>query len=543
MPNLMLKDSIQNMGISGMSQISNSAIIELVNEFDTNPNKSNLAKTLIEIYGQEFFLEQKNIREQVINHLSIENATKLFELFSKKRDGVISVWEQLNKTRLTPENRKIFFNFFGVVGESIEIHVGSDTDQVSTEIIKSSYALFEHQEKAVSEVRKTISNDKRARVLLHMPTGSGKTRTAMNVICDFLRDRISSENKALVVWLADSEELCDQAADEFKKAWQAIGIGEINLHRLYKSYDLNLSEVHSGFLVAGLQKLNPKFKLDQSGILNLGSKTRLLIFDEAHKVLAPTYQHVVDVLQETSGSPLIGLSATPGRKTFDDKHNRDFADFFNRNKIGLSIPGYENPIDYLQGEGYLAHINYHNIPYKSEDLILTEGELNSLREGNDFTSEFLKRLGLDTKRNIKILNTALKEVNLGKRIILFACSVNNAEAIYALLRYKGINAGLVTASTKSFKRQKIIRSYKKGELSILINYGVFVAGFDAPETNVAIIARPTNSLTLYSQMVGRAARGPAVGGNGTCDIYTVVDNLPGFENLVEAFSHWDEIWE
>ena len=77
---------------------------------------------------------------------------------------------------------------------------------------------------------------------------------------------------------------------------------------------------------------------------------------------------------------------------------------------------------------------------------------------------------------------------------------------------------------------------------MLINYGVLTAGFDAPKTNVAIIARPTTSLVLYSQMVGRAIRGTRAGGNDKSTIFTVVDNLPGFRDVSQAFLNWEDVW-
>ncbi len=67
-------------------------------------------------------------------------------------------------------------------------------------------------------------------------------------------------------------------------------------------------------------------------------------------------------------------------------------------------------------------------------------------------------------------------------------------------------------------------------------------GFDAPRTNVAMIARPTRSVVLYSQMVGRAARGPRAGGNERCRVITVVDRIPGFRSIAEAFTFWEDIW-
>ena len=78
---------------------------------------------------------------------------------------------------------------------------------------------------------------------------------------------------------------------------------------------------------------------------------------------------------------------------------------------------------------------------------------------------------------------------------------------------------------------------------VLFNYGVLTAGFDEPRTRCVIIGRPTTSLVLYSQMVGRAMRGPRVGGNATAQIITVADtNLPGFGSVTDAFSNWEALW-
>ena len=78
---------------------------------------------------------------------------------------------------------------------------------------------------------------------------------------------------------------------------------------------------------------------------------------------------------------------------------------------------------------------------------------------------------------------------------------------------------------------------------MLFNYGVLTAGFDAPRTRCVIIARPTTSLVLYSQMAGRAMRGPKAGGNSKAEILTVADtNLPGFGSVADAFTNWEDLW-
>jgi superfamily II DNA or RNA helicase len=89
----------------------------------------------------------------------------------------------------------------------------------------------------------------------------------------------------------------------------------------------------------------------------------------------------------------------------------------------------------------------------------------------------------------------------------------------------------------------VIASFKQdGGVQILTNFGVLTTGFDAPIADVAVIARPTRSVVLYTQMVGRVARGPKQGGGEWCKVITIVDKIPGFRSLAEGFGHWEDIW-
>jgi DNA repair protein RadD len=106
------------------------------------------------------------------------------------------------------------------------------------------------------------------------------------------------------------------------------------------------------------------------------------------------------------------------------------------------------------------------------------------------------------------------------------------------------NTASVTSETRSDRRRYLVSRFRESaDLQVLTNFGVLTTGFDAPKTNVAVIARPTQSVVLYSQMVGRASRGPRAGGTKTCRILTVVDNIPGFRDLSEAFKFWENIWD
>ena len=131
------------------------------------------------------------------------------------------------------------------------------------------------------------------------------------------------------------------------------------------------------------------------------------------------------------------------------------------------------------------------------------------------------------------------------RTIVFCPSVESAITCNDLLRARGVGSYVITANTSAEDRRTVVDTFKgdDSQHKVMLNYGVLTAGFDAPRTRCVIIAPPTTSLVLYSQMVGRAMRGPRAGGNPRAEIYTVADtNLPGFGSVTDAFTNWEELW-
>ena len=110
---------------------------------------------------------------------------------------------------------------------------------------------------------------------------------------------------------------------------------------------------------------------------------------------------------------------------------------------------------------------------------------------------------------------------------------------------ENINCCLVTGETNLIERRNNIELFKqeKSNMNIIINYGVLTTGFDAPKANVAIIGRPTQSVTLYSQMVGRVMRGKKAGGKKECKVVTVKDPIYGFRDMSQSFTYWEELWK
>jgi superfamily II DNA or RNA helicase len=110
------------------------------------------------------------------------------------------------------------------------------------------------------------------------------------------------------------------------------------------------------------------------------------------------------------------------------------------------------------------------------------------------------------------------------------------------LKLYDIESVVILGETNKDIRSDAISRFKKNDLKILINYGVLSTGFDAPNLNSLIMARPTNSIVLYSQIVGRALRGKNNGGNDTNKIITIKDNMIGFPDPNFMFSYWNEFW-
>ena len=402
------------------------------------------------------------------------------------------------------------------------------------------YQLFDHQRRAVSKVLQILASQK-PRVLLHMPTGSGKTRTAMNVIAEHLR----SNEPSLVIWLAFSDELCEQAVEEFEQAWGYLGNRPINAYRFWGASDPDLQSARDGFVVAGLGKVHNYAMRRLSLMATLADRTSLVVIDEAHQAIAPTYELVLDALVEkrpTTG--LLGLSATPGRTWNNVDEDQKLADFFRRQKVGLEVEGFSNPVEYLVENGYLARPVFSSLFYSSNEEI-SPRDLADIERGMDIPNRVLERLAEDDQRNLAIVHRTEQIAKNHRRIILFAASVAHARLLAAVLRARGLAADAITGDTPSGERRRIINRYRgsfEGSI-VLCNYGVLTAGFDAPETSAAVVARPTRSLVLYSQMIGRALRGPLAGGNEKAEVVTVVDtDLPGFGDLGESFFNWEDVW-
>ncbi len=168
-----------------------------------------------------------------------------------------------------------------------------------------------------------------------MPTGSGKTRTAMEVIANSIN---SNTEGCLVFWLVYSEELCEQAVECFIDVWKHIGNKDVKLIRAWGKNRFSIGQDDKfAFIVGGFQKLYSQLISNPSLFDKVRDKIYLIIVDEAHRVLAPTYKTVTDALFGIN-CRLIGLTATPGRGIDNYLENRRLSDYFNGEKLDIDTP-------------------------------------------------------------------------------------------------------------------------------------------------------------------------------------------------------------
>ena len=153
-----------------------------------------------------------------------------------------------------------------------------------------------------------------------------------------------------------------------------------------------------------------------------------------------------------------------------------------------------------------------------------------------------RRIADDTGRTRRILEAYKSHVSPDWPTLFFATSVEHSKTIAALLTEAGVSARAVSAETDTSVRRRIVEGFRAGQINVLVNYGIFREGFDAPKTKAIIVARPVYSPNLYFQMVGRGLRGVKNGGNDRCLILNVRDNINNFKRKL-AFSELDWLWD
>lgn len=420
--------------------------------------------------------------------------------------------------------------------------------------------LHDYQRTIVENVRNMLCNDQGVesvrRGIISMPTGSGKTRVAVQAIIEAMRyDGFAGG----VLWVADRDELCEQAVEAWRQVWSGVGMIETRLliSRMWAGLESPqpTSELH--VIVTTVQTLNSRLSdwPDEYGFLaNFG----LVVFDEAHRSIARSFTSVMQEIgltrfQRPEEPFLLGLTATPYRGR-DEEETKRLVSRYGSSRLDMGAFASDKPEDVvreLQDMGVLAQADHETI--EGETFPLEEILDRSLdrEEVERKLKEWLalpwlpqrveERIGQSAERTKRIIETYESHIDPEWPTLIFATSVEHAQTIAALLNGMGIRARAVSGTTVAATRRRVVENFRSGEIKALVNYGVFREGFDAPKTRAIIVARPVYSPNLYFQMIGRGLRGPLNGGGDRCLILNVQDNIENFDGKL-AFSELDWLW-
>ncbi|CAK6713687.1 putative nucleic acid ATP-dependent helicase [Vibrio harveyi] len=313
-----------------------------------------------------------------------------------------------------------------------------------------------------------------------LPTGAGKSL----VIAELARLA-----KGRVLVLAHVKELVEQN------------------HAKYEGYGLQGSIFSAGL---GRKETDQQvvFASVQSVVRNLDSfknQFSLLVIDECHRVpdeKTSSYQKVITHLRELNpGIKVLGLTATPyrlGMGWIYQYHTRgqvrtEESRFF-RDCI------FELPIRYLLDENFLTPARMMDAPVLSYDF----SQLKPANTGRYKEAEMDMVIDKAKRATPQIVEQIIQYAKERKGVMVFAATVRHAQEIHGLLP-EGETA-IVIGDTPTPERDAIIQSFKNREIKYLVNVSVLTTGFDAPHVDLIAILRPTESVSLYQQIVGRGLR-------------------------------------
>lgn len=400
--------------------------------------------------------------------------------------------------------------------------------------------LHPFQERIRRFVINLIFNNKK-RFLVHMPTGSGKTRTAAEILLDFIRLSSSKallNDKIKILWIAQSSELCQQAADTVKFIIDKKGTQNLRLGHFYDEGTIssNIAD-ESAIIFCTIQKLLLHYTDDIWQ--KIKNETYLVIVDEAHRSVASKWVKALDFFVDNPSVYLLGLTATPGLRSGNDDSNYLLSTYYSSLKISITDDSFVNiasPIKYLTDLGFLARIERIDI---DSNVQINESGYTIEDHEYKFKSQTLEELTSSPSRNLSIVNIIRENHILGKKMLVFTCGVEHNKILQTILLGYHIESGVIDANSKN--RRILIDRFKDGDLNVLLNYGVLTTGFDAPRTDICIIARPITSVVMYSQMVGRILRGTENKGNYENVLYTIKDNF-GHGDYDQLFKSFDEFY-
>ncbi|MGL4226023.1 MAG: DEAD/DEAH box helicase, partial [Rickettsia sp.] len=231
-----------------------------------------------------------------------------------------------------------------------------------------------------------------------------------------------------------------------------------------------------------------------------------VIIDEAHRVNSREgqYKELIDYLTVHNNIKLFGLTATPYRltKCYNKFGEQEYVHKF----LHRTRPAVFKSILYSYGiseaiqDGYIANMRNYDVN-NSYDLFAI-----NQKKTKDYDEQIVHEYHTNIKLNTKVIEVIRREHYNFKHILIFVISLAEAMRLSDELNSYGVTSDFVSGETTNKERLRILNDFRLGNIKCVVNVGVLTTGYDLPSLDCVVLARPTMSIALYTQMVGRGLR-------------------------------------
>ena len=343
--------------------------------------------------------------------------------------------------------------------------------------------LRPYQQEALDAIN-TFSDKGINRQLVVLPTGAGKT-----VIFSHLPQTKKDSLPMLV--LAHRAELLHQAKEKISWSNPELDI------------QIEQADNVAGYCDVVVASVPTLGRAESERILKYPKDYfKCIVIDEAHHAAAPTYRRILDYFNP---SLLLGVTATPQRS--DSTRLTDVFD---------EIVYYKTIQDLIE-DGYLCSL----VGYR----IKTDTDISGVatNEG-DYNASQLED-AIDTPQRNAHIVAAYHSLVPESKAIVFCAGVKHANNLASSFSATKVSTEVIVGDTSAYDREHILARFKSGETKVLVNVGVLTEGFDEPSIETIVLARPTRSTLLYTQIVGRGTR--LYEGKPHCTILDFADTTKG----------------
>jgi DNA repair protein RadD len=341
------------------------------------------------------------------------------------------------------------------------------------------FKLRPYQQEAVDATLKHFRKSADSAVIV-LPTGAGKSL----VIAELAR---LARRKILVV--THVKELVEQNHAKYQSYGVQGGIFSAGLKRKDNQHQVTFASVQS--VAANLEQFKDEYSL--------------IIIDECHRVSGEEdsqYQRIIEQLrQHNTGLKVLGLTATPYRLGMGWIYRYHYRGFVRSEEDKPFVHCiYELPLIYMISRGYLTKPDLVDATVAQYDF----SALAQNRFGEYAEKDVNELLGKHQRVTRAIIEQVMELAVERQAVMIFAATVDHAKEITGYLPHE--QTALITGATDQGERDTLIQRFKQRQLKYLVNVSVLTTGFDAPHVDFIAILRPTQSVSLYQQIVGRGLR-------------------------------------